>query len=85
MANQMPPKRQVRCLVHFAKRFLDFVFAEVDLASGRRRAHTLCAEGFGDGDEADRRGIASGAAGRAREAVADAVQPGAERVHYFLS
>ena len=85
MANQMPPKRQVRCLVHFAKRFLDFVFAEISLAGCGRGPHEFGSEGFGDCDETYRGGVASGAAGRARDAIANAVQPGAERVHYFLS
>ena len=68
--------------------FLDLVFAEVELTGGGGRANVVGGECLGDGDEADRGRVASGPAGGARDAIANAVQPGAERGgidHYFFS
>ena len=74
--------------VHLRERLLDFVFAEIDLAGVGGGANVIGGERFGDGDEADGGGIAPGPAGGARDTIADAGQPGAERDgidHYFLS
>ena len=84
----MPPERQVGQLVHLLERFLDLVFAEVDLAGVGEGAHVLRREGFRDGDEPDGGGIAPGPAGRPLDSRADISQPGPERSsvdHYFFS
>ena len=68
--------------------FLDLVLAEVDLPGVGGGANVVGVEGLGNGDEADGGGVAPGPAGGARDAIANAVQPGAERggiEHYFFS
>ena len=88
VADQVPANRQVRRLVHLLERFLDLVFAEIDLTGVGGGAHELGGECFGNGDEADGGGVAPGPAGRPRDARADVGQPGAERGgidHYFFS
>ena len=57
---------------HLRLRFLDLVFAEVDLAGVGGGADVVGGEGLGDGDEADGGGVASGPAGGARDAIANA-------------
>ena len=88
MADQVPPDLKVRGLVHLLTRFLDLVFAEVDLAGLGGGTHVLGREGFGDGDEGDRSGVAPCPAGGARDPRADVCQPGTECGgvdHYFFS
>ena len=88
MSDEMPPERQIRGLVHLRQRFLDLVFAEVDLAGIGGGANVVSGERLRDGDEADGGGVAPGPAGRPRDARADVGQPGAERDgvdHYFFS
>ena len=88
MADQMPPDRKVRRLVHLLACFLDLVLAEVDLAGASGRAHVFSGEGLGDGDEGDGSGIAPHPAGGPRDPSADICQPGLEGSgvdHYFFS
>ena len=79
MADKVPAKRQVGRPVHLLEGFLDLVFSEVDLAAVGRGSDVVGGEGFRDGDEADRGGVAPGPAGGARDAIANVSQPGAER------
>ncbi len=84
----MPPDGKVRRLVHLLARFLDLVFAEVDLAGLGGGTHVLGREGFGDGDEGDGSGVAPRPAGGPRDPRADVGQPGTERGgvdHYFFN
>ncbi len=53
VADQMPPNRQIRRLVHLRQRFLHFVFAEVDLAQVCGGAYEFRGKRLGDSDEAD--------------------------------
>jgi hypothetical protein len=88
MTHEMPPEGKPGRLADLPERFLDLVLAEIDLAGICGGANDICAEGLGDGDEADLRRVASGAAGGVRDAFADLPQPCAERVHvrrYFLT
>ena len=67
---------------------LYLVFAEIELAGRESGFDGFEGEGFGDGDEADGRGIASGSTSGARDAVAHAGESSPERLgieHYFLS
>jgi hypothetical protein len=87
VADQMPADREVRGLVHFLERFLNFVLAEIDLTEIGGGANAFNGKCLGDGDEADGGGVASGPAGGSRDARANVCQPGAERCgvdHYFL-
>src|SRR5262245_50851241 len=87
MPDQVPAEREIRGFVHLRERFLDLVFAEVDLTRAGGGAHMVSGKGFGDGDEADGARIASGAAGGPRDARADLGQPvlkGYGIEHYFL-
>ena len=68
-------------LLALVLRFLDFVFAEVDLSGERGGAHVSGVECFGDRKEADAGGIAAGPVGGARDAIANVRQPGREIVH----
>src|SRR5262245_12402058 len=82
----MPAKAQIRGLIELRQRLLHFVFAELALTGVGCRANVINRKCFGDGDEANRGRIAPCSAGRARHAVADVSQPGAERggvEHYF--
>ena len=90
VADQVPAEGRSAVRVHLLERFLDLVLAEVDLAGVGGGADVVGGEGLGDGDEADGGGVASGPAGGARDAIANAGQPGAERggidhTGYFLS
>src|SRR6185503_17683384 len=87
VSDQMPADREITCLLDLLQRLLHFVLAEIDLAGDCRGADGVGRKGLGDGDEADGGGIASGPAGRALDASADAGQPGLERGridHYFF-
>jgi hypothetical protein len=87
VSDQVPADRQIRRLVHLEQRFLDLVFAKVDLAGLGGGAHVLGGKCLGNGDEADGGGIAPGPAGRPRDPRANVRQPGPERSsvdHYFL-
>ena len=81
----MPAQREVVGLRALLLRFLDFVFAEVELSGTRGGANVGGAEGLGDGNEADAGGVAPGPGGGARDAIANVRQPGRDRVHYFGS
>src|SRR6266850_1937391 len=79
----MPADRQTRRLVHLLERFLDFVFAEIDLAGRCGGAHVVGGKGLGDGDEADAGGVAFDPAGRPRDPRANVGQPGRDVYHFF--
>ena len=79
MADEMPAQAQIRGLVHLRQRFLDLVLAEIDLTQIGGGADVVSREGFRDGDEANRGGVAPDPAGGPRDTRADVVQPGAER------
>src|SRR5262249_56040578 len=70
------------------ERLLDFVLAEINLATIGGGADRVRRKRLGDCDEANRGGVAPHPAGRALDASADVGQPGAERGrvdHYFFS
>ena len=79
VAHQMPREGKVRGRAHFPERFLNLVLSEVKLSGLGGGAYMVGGECLGDGDEADRGGVASCPAGGARDPFANAVQPGAER------
>ena len=79
MADEVPAKRQIGGPVHLFEGLLDLVFSEVDLARVGGGPDVVGGEGFGDGDEANRGGVAPGPAGGARDPIANASQPGTER------
>src|SRR5262245_6852458 len=87
MPDEMPAQRKIAGLSHLSLRFLHLVLAEIDLAGQSGRADIVGGEGLGDGEEANRGGIAPGPESGARDAIANTVQPGTERriVHYFFS
>ena len=82
MADEMPPQRQIRGLVHLRQRFLQTVFAEVDLSGGGGLADGFSRKCLGDRDEADGLRVASRPAGRPRDSRADGSQVGSD-VHFF--
>ena len=75
----MPRQGEVRGGPHLTEGFLHLVLAELELSSLGDGAYIVGGKCLGDGDEADRRGVASRPAGSARDTFANAVQPGAER------
>ena len=79
MADEVPANRQIGRPVHLFQGFLDLVFSEIDLPAVGGGPDVVGGEGFRDGDEANRGGVAPGPAGGARDAIANVGQPGAER------
>jgi len=71
MSDEMPAQRQAGCRVYFRQRFLQTVFAEIDLSRGGGFANRFGRECLGNGNQAYRRGIATRAFGRACNARAD--------------
>src|SRR5262249_45286289 len=88
VADEMPGETEIARAVDLLLRFLDFVFAEVELTARGGGADVAAREGLGNGDEADRGRIAPGPAGGARDGCAHTVQPGRQRggiEHYFFN
>ena len=91
MADQVPAQLQIggdqgAHRVHFRKRFLDFVFTEITLTGFCGGAHEVGREGFRDGDEPNRRGVTTRAAGGSLDARADVGKTSAELggIHLLL-
>src|SRR5262249_48023106 len=75
VADQMPPDSKVGCLGDLLQRLLHLVFAEVDLARGRRGADQIGAEGFRNRDQPHRCRIASRASSRGGDPLANRAEP----------
>jgi hypothetical protein len=84
VTDEVPAEAEIRGRVHLRQRFLNFVFAEIDLSGARGGAHVIGAEGFGNGDEADGSEVSVGPAGGARDPIANAVEPGSECVYFGI-
>src|SRR5262249_14867321 len=70
--------------VDLRQRLLHLVLTEIDLAGRGGLAHVLDRKCFGNGDEADRGGVASRTAGGPRDARADVRQPCGDRGHFLM-
>ena len=88
MPDEMPDDLQVTRFGTFGLRFLDFVFAEVNVTRGGGRADRVSRKCLRNGDQSDVGRVASGPGGGARDAIANVRQPGAKHggvEHYFGS
>ncbi len=87
VADEVPPKRQVAGPIHLVERLLHLVLTEVGLSTVGGDANVRGVERLGDGNQADGGGIAVGPAGGARDAIANAGQPGAKSrgIDHFFS
>ena len=87
VSDEVPADVEIGGPIHFLERFLDFVFAEIDLPGFDGDADELDGKSLGDGDETNGSGVATRPAGSPRDSSADVSQPGVERSgvgHYFL-
>jgi hypothetical protein len=87
VADEVPADVEIGGPIHFLERFLNFVFAEIDLPGFGGDANEFHGKRLGDGDEANSGGVATGPAGSPRDSNADISQPGSERSgvwHYFF-
>src|SRR4051794_10394605 len=75
VAHQVPSEAEAARRLDLQQRFLNLVFAEVDLTLAGDSAYVFGGKGLGDGDEADGGRIPTGPAGSIRKPIADAGQP----------
>ena len=76
MADEVPAKGKRASRENLALTFLHLVFPEVDLARCSSSADGVDGKRLGDRDETDGGGLSVGPESGARDAIADAVQPG---------
>jgi hypothetical protein len=80
----MPPHVNVGCFGDFLQGLLHFVLAEIELAGRPRLADGGGAEGLGDRDERDGRGVPAGTACRRVDPGPDGREVLGDRGGYFL-
>src|SRR6266545_107320 len=81
VADEMPPYLNVGRLADFLQGFLELVLAEIALACGPRGADVRGAEGLGNRDQADVRGVPAGAPCGGVDPGPDGLEVGSDGFH----